>query len=246
MSTDSLSRRFLAAVSYLTIFPLSKREEDTVDFLAYFPLVGFLLGCFLLLCAHLFEEAFYPAINALFIVSILTVVTRGRHLDSLAAILDGLTRGKDVRGKRTIMLEHQRGSFGVMCLVLAILAKYLLISHLVEAGSFHSLLLFPTVGRWAMICLAWFFPVTPEDGFVGYPTSRDFLWATGITLLCSILTHRLVGLGIVVLAWILIYGIGHYFVKRINKGITVQVMEASVELVEILALSLLVALLGGF
>lgn len=246
MSTDSLSRRFLAAVSFLTILPLSEREEDTVDSLSYFPLVGFLLGCFLWLCAHLFDEAFYAAINALFIVSILSVITRGRHLDSLAATLDGLTRGKDVSDNRTIMLEHQRGSFGVMCLVLAILAKYLLISHLIEVGSFHSLLFFPTVGRWSMVCLAWFFPASPEDGFAGYPTSRDFLWATGITLLCSILTHGLVGLGIMVLAWILIYGIGHYFVKKIRKDITVQIMEATVELVEILALSLLVALLGGF
>jgi adenosylcobinamide-GDP ribazoletransferase len=246
MSTDSLSRRFLAAVSFLTIFPLSKREKDTVDSLAYFPLVGFLLGCFLWLCAHLFEEAFYAGINALFIVSILAVATRGRPLDSLAATLDGLTRGKDVRDKRAIMREHQRGSFGVMCLVLSILAKYLLISHLIDAGSLHSLLFFPTVGRWSMVCLAWFFPASPEDGFAGYPTSRDFLWATGITLLCSILTYGLEGLGIMVLAWILIYGIGHYFVKRIGEGITVQVMEASVELVEFLSLALLVALLGGF
>ena len=244
MGTDFLSRRFLAAISSLTIFPLSERDEDVVDSLIYFPLVGFLLGCLLWVCAHAFEEAFYPAINALFIVSIFAILTRGRPLDGLAAILDGLGRGRDARDIRAITEEHQRGSFGVIGLVLALLAKYLLISHLLAAGSFHSLLFFPTLGRWSMVCMAWFYPASQEERSVGYPTPRDFLWATGVTLLCAILTHGLVGLGIMVLAWVLIYGIGHYCIRRIGD-ITEQVMGASVEFIEILALALLVALLGG-
>ena len=245
MSTDFLSKRFLAALTFLTIFPVSEREEDAVDSLAYFPLVGFLLGCLLWACAHAFDEAFYATINALFVVSILTILTRGQPLDGFSAFLDGLGRGRNARDIQAIMREHQRGSFGVIGLVLALLAKYLLISHLFEAGSFHSLLFFPTVGRWSMVCLAWFFPASLEEGCVGYPTSRDFLWATGVTLLCSILTHGLVGLGVMVLVWVLIYGIGHYCVRRIG-AITTQVMGAGVELVEILSLALLVALLGGF
>lgn len=244
MNSDSFGRRFLAALSFLTIFPISEREEDAVSSLAYFPLVGFLLGCFLWVCAHAFEETFPSAINALFIVSILIIVTRGHPLDGLAATLDSLGKGKDARGIRAIMREHQQGSFGVIGLVLALLAKYLLISHLLEAGSFHSLLFFPIVGRWSMVCMAWFYPASQEEDCVGYPTSRDFWWATGITLLCSILTHGLVGLGIMVLAWVFIYGIGHYFVRRIG-GITAPVMGAGVELVEILSLAVLVAMLGG-
>jgi adenosylcobinamide-GDP ribazoletransferase len=244
MSTDFFSRRFLAAISFLTIFPISERDEDVVDSLVYFPLVGFLLGCLLWVCAHAFEEAFYPAINALFIVSIFTILTRGRPLDGLAAILDGFSRGRDARDIRAIIEEHQRGSFGVIGLVLTLLAKYLLISHLLEAGSFHSLLFFPTLGRWSMVCMAWFYPASQEEGSVGYPTPRAFLWATGVTLLCAILTHGLVGLGIMVLAWVLIYGIGHYCIRRIGD-ITAQAIGASVELIEILALALLVALLGG-
>jgi adenosylcobinamide-GDP ribazoletransferase len=245
MSTDFHGKRFLAAISFLTIFPPSGREEDAADSLVYFPLVGFLLGCLLWVCAHAFEEVFYAAINALFVVSILTFATRGRPLDGFAATLDGLARGRDAGDIRSIMRADQRGSFGVMSLVLVILAKYLLISHLIESGSLYFLMLFPTVGRWSMVCLAWFFPDSQDGGFAGYPTSRDFWWATGITLLCSILTYGLVGLGIMVLAWVLTYVIGHYFVGRIG-GITAQVMGAGVELVEILSLVVLVALLGGF
>jgi adenosylcobinamide-GDP ribazoletransferase len=244
MSADFFGRRFLAALSFLTIFPVSEREEDVASSMVYFPLVGFLLGCLLWVCAHAFEEVFSSAVTALFIVSILTIVTRGRPLDGLAATLDGLGRGRDAGDIRAIMREDQRGSFGVMALVLAILTKYLLISHLIEAGSFYSLLFFPTLGMWSMVCLAWFFSASQEEGLGGYPLSRDFWWATGITLLCSIITQGLVGLGIMVLVWIFTYGVGHYVVRRIG-GITTYVMGASVELVEILSLTALVALLGG-
>jgi cobalamin synthase len=47
-----------------------------------------------------------------------------------------------------------------------------------------------------------------------------------------------------VLVWVFTYGIGHFFVRRIG-GITIPVMGAGVELVEILSLAALVALLGG-
>lgn len=244
MSTGFYGKRFLAALSFLTIFPLPEREEDAGVSLAYFPLVGFLLGCLLWVCAHAFEEIFYAAINAMFIVSILTILTRGHTLDGFAAALDGLARGRDMRDIQAVMREDQRGSFGIMGLVLAILAKYLLISNLIEGGSLYSLLFFPTLGRWSMVCSVWFFPASQEEGFASYPTLQDFWWATGITLVCSILTHGLVGLGIMVLAWVIIYGIGHYFVKR-TGSITAPVMGAGAELVEILALAVLVARQGG-
>jgi adenosylcobinamide-GDP ribazoletransferase len=243
MSADFFGRRFLAALSFLTIFPVSEREEDAANSMAYFPLVGFLLGCLLWSCAYAFEDAFSSAVNALFLVSIVSVVTRGLPLDGLAATLDGLDRGRNAGDMVEIMRGGYRGTFGVIGLVLALLAKYLLISQLIESGSFSSLLLFPTLGRWSMVCLAWFFSAS-QEGLTGYPISRDFWWATGITLLCSIITQGLVGLGIMVLVWVVTYGIGHYLVRRIG-GITTHVMGASVELVEILSLTVLVALLGG-
>jgi adenosylcobinamide-GDP ribazoletransferase len=244
MSADFFGRRFLAALSFLTIFPVSEREEDAASSMAYFPLVGFLLGCLLWSCAYAFEEAFSSAVNALFLVSIMSVVTRGLPLDGLAATLDGLGRGKNAGDIQAIMRDGHRGTFGLIGLVLVLLAKYLLISQLIEDGILSSLLLFPTLGRWSMVCLAWFFSASQEEGLRGYPPSRDFWWATGITLLCSIITQRLVGLGIMVLVWVFTYGVGQYFVRRIG-GITTHVMGASAELVEILSLMVLVALLGG-
>lgn len=245
MKANSFIRQLTPAFSYLTLFfPKARGKEVPANSLAYFPLVGLLLGCLLWLCAYTLDGILYPATNALVLVSLLTIVTRGLPLDGLASLLDGLSRGRKAEEIGKIMHKGQRGSSGVIGICLALLAKYLLISQLIEDGALASLLFFPTLGRWSIVCLVWFFPAAQEKGFVGYPTSRDLWWATVITLLCSLLTQGLAGLGIMVLAWIFSYAVGQYCIRRIG-GITSQVMGASVELVELLSLAAIVALLGG-
>lgn len=235
-------KRLMAAFSFLTIFSdPSRGEEDAAGSLTYFPFVGLLLGFFLWACAHVLGEAFYPAITAVFIVSILSIVTRGAPLEGLAATFDGFGSGSEKRGEiLEIMRRDQRGTFGIMGLVLALLAKYLLISELIEGGHWLSLLFFPTVGRWSMVCLAWFFPALEEEAVMEYPAPRGFLWATGITLLCAVLIQGFVGVGIMVLVWVGTYILGQYCVKKIG-GITTHIMGSSAELVEIFSLAVLVA-----
>jgi adenosylcobinamide-GDP ribazoletransferase len=243
MRANSFIKRLMAAFSFLTIFfPASARKEYPAGSLAYLPFVGLLLGCLLWLCAYVLDQGFYPAINALFIVSILTICTRGLPLNGLAGTLDGASQGGTAKEIGRIMRGKQHGTSGVIGICLAILAKYLLMGQLIDDGAFPSLLLFPILGRWSMVCLVWFFPTAQEKTFVGQPASRDVGWATAITLLCAILTQGLAGLGIVVLVWVFSFALGQYAVKRLG-GITAQVMGAGVELVEILSLAVVVALL---
>lgn len=239
------SRRLMAAFSFLTIFPAPSRgEKDAAGSLTYFPFVGLLLGCLLWACAHALVEAFNPAITAVFIVSILGIVTRGAPLEGLAATFDGFGSGGNVEEMVKTMQRDQRGTFGIMGLVLALLAKYLLISELIEGGHWLSLLFFPTVGRWSMVCLGWFFPVLDEEAITAYPASRGFWWATGITLLCAVLIQGFVGVGIMVLVWVSTYGLGQYCVKKI-RGVTTHIMGGVTELVEIFSLAVLVAVYGS-
>jgi len=242
MKTNPFIRRLIAAFSFLTIFfPASSRKGYPAGSLAYLPLVGLLLGLLLWVCAYALEGVFYPAINALFLLWILTIVTRGLPLGGLAGLLDGASRGGTAKEIGRAMRAKQHGTAGVIGICLAILAKYLLMSQLIEDGALSSLLFFPTLGRWSMVCLVWFFPAAQEKTLVGRPALRDVWWATAITLLCAILTQGLAGLGIVVLVWVFSFALGQYAVKRIG-GITAQVMGAGVELVEILALAVVVAL----
>jgi len=245
MKTNPFMRQLTPAFSYLTIFfPGAKGKELPASSLAYLPLVGLLLGCLLWLCAYALDGILYPAINALVLVSLLTIVTRGLPLDGLASLLDSFRKGGTAKEMGRAMRAHQRGSSGVIGICLALLAKYLLISQLIEEGALPSLLLFPTLGRWSLVCLVWFFPDQQEKTVTGPPASRDFWWAAALTVLCALLTQGLAGLGIVVLAWIFSYALGQYSIKRIGS-ITAPVMGAAVELVELLSLALVVALQAG-
>jgi adenosylcobinamide-GDP ribazoletransferase len=245
MNANPFIRQLTPAFSYLTLFfPKARDKEVPAKSLAYFPLVGLLLGCLLWVCAYTLEGVFYPAINALVLVSLLTVITRGLPLDGLGSLLDGMRRRGTAHEKARAMRANQRGSFGVIGICLALLAKYLLMSQLIEDSALPSLLLFPTLGRWSMVCLVWFFPDQQEKTVLGPPASQDLWWAATITLLCALLTQGLAGLGIMVLVWISSYALGRYCIKRIGS-INGQVMGAAVELTELLSLALVVALQAG-
>lgn len=251
MSEISVGRRFAVAVSSLTIFPLARGRvwgEEVGSSMVLFPVVGLLLGVLLWLCAAIFRTAFNPEINALFILVVLTIVTRGLYLDDLAAVLDGFGRGQDREKVLQSMGEDRRGTFGIMGLVLVLLGKYLLINQLIQADSLHSLLLFPVIGRWSMISLSHFFPSIQRPGrrsvFTGYLRPKDIWWATGITMLISLFTHGLAGLGTMALVWVVVYFLGHYFVWRM-EGITEEVVGAAEEVAEIVSLATIVALLRG-
>ena len=250
MKEVSLNKRLMAAISFLTIFPIEGKgvgKEELGRSMALFPLVGLLLGLLLWLCAHAFEAAFPPTVNAFFLLSLLTIFTRGIHLDGLADTLDALGGGKEKWEILRIMRDSQVGTFGMIGLVLALMAKYLLISQLIETKSTLSLLLFPTLGRWAMVYLTRFFPYVREEGkgiaFASYLKPEDFWWATAIALLVSVFIQGLTGVGAMALVWIFSYAAGLYFVRKIG-GITGDVIGAVGELAEILSLSALVALIS--
>jgi adenosylcobinamide-GDP ribazoletransferase len=243
MRANSFIKRLMAACSFLTIFfPAARRKEYPAAALAFLPLVGLGMGLLLWVCAYALEGVVYPAITALVLLCVLIICTRGHALGGLGALLDALSRDGTAKEAARVMRATQRGTAGVIAISLAILAKYLLMSELIEDGALPSLLLFPILGRWSMVCLVWFFPAEQDKSFAGQPAARDLWWAAAITLLCAILTQGLAGLGIVVLVWIFSFALGRYAVKRIG-GITTQVMGAGVELAEILALAAVVALL---
>jgi adenosylcobinamide-GDP ribazoletransferase len=231
--------------SYLTIFfPRARGKELPASSLAYLPLVGLLLGCLLWFGAYTLDGVFYPVINALVLLVLLTITTRGLSLDGLGSLLDSIGKGGTAKEMARAIRAKQRGSFGVIGIALALLAKYLLMSQLIEEGAFPSLLLFPTLGRWSMVCLVWFFPDQQEKTVGAPPASQDLWWAAAIAVLSALLTQGLAGLGIVVLVWIFTYALGRYCIKSIG-GITAQIMAAAIELVELLSLVLVVALQAG-
>jgi adenosylcobinamide-GDP ribazoletransferase len=119
-------RNILTAFRTLTILPI--RGKDTDQFsstLCFFPLVGALLGLFVLL---LYEgagaiEFQHPAILALVSLAIITWLTGGLHMDGLGDVADAFGGGKTKEHVLQILKDPRMGSFGVCAIVFAVLIK---------------------------------------------------------------------------------------------------------------------------
>ncbi|MFC7330402.1 adenosylcobinamide-GDP ribazoletransferase [Marinactinospora rubrisoli] len=126
------------AVGTLTVFPVrvgrvDRRTAGRAMVLA--PLVGWLLG---LLTALVLTAALWGGLSAhlaaLLAVAALALLTRGLHLDGLADLADGLGSARPAEGALEVMRRSDIGPFGVVTLVLTLLAQVLALGQLAIAG----------------------------------------------------------------------------------------------------------------
>ncbi len=120
------------AVSLLTVIPVSGRRAEpaapgrrtVAAAMAWAPAVGLLLGA---IAAVVLEAAdrllAAPLVAATLAVASLALLTRGMHLDGLADLADGLGSGKPAAGALEVMRRSDIGPFGVVTLVLTLLAQ---------------------------------------------------------------------------------------------------------------------------
>jgi adenosylcobinamide-GDP ribazoletransferase len=92
-----------------------------------------------------------PALAAVLTIGLLALLTRAMHLDGLADTADGLGSGRAAEEALTIMRRGDVGPFGVVTLVLVLLAQVLALAELVAVGlGFPALLLALVVSRLAL------------------------------------------------------------------------------------------------
>ena len=119
------ARAAVAALAFLTVVPVGRRialdGADVARATPVLPLVGALLGAVAGSVAWLLGAALGPA-AAVLAVTVLAVSTGALHLDGLADSADGFG-GRTVADRLRIMRDHAVGAYGVVALVLALLAK---------------------------------------------------------------------------------------------------------------------------
>lgn len=238
---------FVAAWRFLTVIPLGRREDDGADLarsLAWFPVVGLILGA----CLVVFQAAaarVFPAILVdLLCVIFLVVLTGGLHLDGLADTMDGLG-GRNREEALRIMKDAALGSFGAVAIFSAIGLKVAGLWALPIEVKAWALLLFPVMGRWAMVALASTTPYARREGgtgqaFVEESSVLDLAIATTWTLalVLGLMDWRgAAGLLAVVVAVVLLRWL---FVRWLG-GVTGDTLGAAGEGAEILVLLVLAA-----
>ncbi|MBN2254083.1 MAG: adenosylcobinamide-GDP ribazoletransferase [Deltaproteobacteria bacterium] len=237
---------FLTALQFLTIIRLWDDPDPTEDrfgvSMAFFPLVGLVIGLILVAVRFAASLIFPPAIADVFVIIALVVVTGGLHLDGFADTVDGLAGGKDRERVLAIMKDSRIGSFAVIGLILILLVKVVALTEVNLLVKTKALLIVPVLGRWATVQLAALFPYARAGGgtarvFVAFTGKLEYAVAFLITALIVVGLFSLKGAAILAIAAAVAFGIGIFFNRRIG-GVTGDVMGATCELVEAVTLLL--------
>lgn len=134
-------RHYLLAIQFFTRIPVTGRLAAWVGFspamlrasAAHFPGVGVVVGALVvgltaLLLAWLPPSPFAPLLAAVLGTVLSVMVTGGFHEDGLADVADGLGGSYDRDRALVIMKDSRVGAFGVLAVVLALLAKVALLA----------------------------------------------------------------------------------------------------------------------
>ena len=156
----------IAAFQFLTIFPtLIKRmftSQEMGRAVAWFPLVGVVLG--LALCGvNVLTQMVFPAsVSAALTLFAWIIFTRAFHLDGFMDTCDGLFGGWTPERRLEIMKDSRMGTFGVAGGILVLLTEFAALQSSVDL--FPALMLSTTLGRWASPLVIYAFPYAREDG----------------------------------------------------------------------------------
>ena len=236
-------KAFIAAVQFLTIVPLAKDlrvpDETLSNSIAYFPLVGFLIGMLLSLCSGAMELFLPTQVGCILIIALLIILTGGIHLDGLVDALDGLAGGGGRERMLEIMRDSRIGAIGVIGVVVLLLIKYITLTNLPRGLLWKSLMLMPVVGRWSMAQICYFSRYARENGtgrpFVNPASRKGGIFAAILTLTLLTIFLGLKGVVIGILLSLFTHGFKAFFHRKIG-GVTGDVIGAANELAEVLFL----------
>jgi adenosylcobinamide-GDP ribazoletransferase len=239
---------FWAALQFLTIFPTPLHHEVNAETsgqsLAYFPLIGLILGAILLGLYYGLSLILPPAAVTILLIIALVILTGAHHLDGFIDTCDGVIAGKSKRERLAIMSDTRVGAFGIVGVVLLLLLKYA--SLFSVSTMLPALLLMPTLSRWTMVSIIFTFPQAKSSG-MGLSFKQGATWqrltvATLIALIVAVVLLKWWGLALMAVLWLIAFGIASYFRSRLG-GLTGDNYGAINELSEVVVL-LLIILIG--
>jgi len=243
-------KSLLQAISFLTILPVGHlplpHEKELASSMAFFPLVGFLIGLLSALGHFLFIFILPKSLALWFTIGLFAFITRGLHLDGFADTVDGLSSGGTREKILEVMRDSRIGAFGVISLILLIGAKYFALDQIPNSFIPQSLMLMAVMGRNSMVLVTYRSPYARSEEGLAKPfteniRSREMALsiasAFGIALLLIGVKGILVFLG----AGIFSLGYRFFFIKKLG-GVTGDILGAANELAELLSIILLVIL----
>ncbi len=209
-----------------------------------------MLGVVLVALEKAASLVFPPALTAALLVAVSAAATRGLHLDGLMDVCDGLFGGYTPERRLEIMRDSHVGSFAVLGALCLLLLKYGALVSLLSQDVMEpawALVLYPVLGRWAMVLQLGAFPYTRSSG-LGSPLHQGggripTVLAALTAAVLSVMAAGGIGGAILLagsslLAWLLGAGIA-----RMLGGLTGDTYGATNEIVEAVTIIAVVGLL---
>jgi adenosylcobinamide-GDP ribazoletransferase len=218
---------------------LDVTEQDLGAAVAFFPLVGLVLGVVIAGLGYLAAGTAPPMVVAVVLVAALAGITGGLHLDGLADLFDGMGGGRGDRERTlAIMRDSRIGAHGATALILVLLAKVAAVAALLEARNFPALLAFPAFARWAVTHQVVLYPYARPVGLgCGFKRGAGWIQLALATVLAVTLVASL-GWGAAkeaLAALAVALAIGWWLRMRLG-GLTGDVYGATIELCEVASL----------
>lgn len=232
---------FLAALQFLTIAPpLLRRAFTTAEMgraVAYFPLIGLLIGGLLLGADELFQEIWSSGIRAALLLALWVLATGALHLDGFLDSCDGLFGGRTPEKRLEIMRDEHVGAFAVVGGILLLLVKYAALASVQDRLGAY--LVAPVLGRFGMALAIVTFPYARAEGLgramKDHAGWRELLLATLTAGAVSWMAGRERGLVALALAGALTWLTARLVLFRL-PGLTGDVYGAICEVVEVTVL----------
>lgn len=236
-------RPFFIAIQFLTRLPtpglnnISEREIGLSQF--YYPLVGLLIACVLVISA-IFIALDSAGLKAALILTIWVFITGGLHIDGLADCADAWVGGYGNKEKTlAIMKDPQSGPVAVALLICVLLIKFTALEAIITHQLWAALILSPVIAR-SLLPLLFHSTAYVRAGGLGSALKQN--QSVPLNILIQLITILLI---VYLLGWaslilitatlVLFLIIRQISLKRL-AGITGDVAGALLELSEVLVL----------
>ncbi|HLI80366.1 MAG TPA: adenosylcobinamide-GDP ribazoletransferase [Candidatus Binataceae bacterium] len=242
MTKGGFLLRLRLAVSFLTIVPVSiedASESAVAASMAWFPLVGAMMGAAFALEDYALGFLFHHAIRSALIVLSMAVLSGAIHLDGLTDTADALSAGRDRTRALEILRDSRIGVFGAIALFFGLALKIFGLASLDGDPRLVTLILALMLARWALVAVSYKIDYLRTEGagssMLGRLDNRNLMIASIFTILPLIFIHwrRLV---IAYALTVIVTFAMRSFYRRWLGGITGDLIGACGEIVEVLVM----------
>jgi len=161
-------RGLAAALRFLTLFPVPGRygaeSRDLASSIAWFPVVGAIIGVGAMVIAELSSITGSPMLVAALLTSLLPVLSGGLHIDGLADTADGFLSSRPRARILEIMKDSRIGVMGATAVFCVLLVKFSAYASLGLGDISKAVFVVPIAGRSAIVFQMAILPYIRKSG----------------------------------------------------------------------------------